>query len=187
MKCMDTVIVTAAMVLAVTAANSQMTVTVGDGGKTVIETVTTPTYGTVTLTWPSDANIAGGLWPDSPYWVPGINPDGLMPLSVANAFVAKLNENAYQGITTWSLPITVYDDTKCTLISPDTGGGFGYDCGLAADHNAGYPYSELGNLFYNVMAGRHTTISWRCMARTTNFSIMCSRISTGRRRDRQTR
>jgi len=83
MKCMDTVIVTAAMVLAVTAANSQMTVTVGDGGKTVIETVTTPTYGTVTLTWPSDANIAGGLWPDSPYWVLGINPDGSMPLSVA--------------------------------------------------------------------------------------------------------
>jgi hypothetical protein len=83
MKCIDTLIVTAAMVLAVPAANSQMTVTAGDGGKTVIETVTTPLYGTVTLTWPADANIAGSVRPDSPYWVPGINPDGSMALSTA--------------------------------------------------------------------------------------------------------
>jgi pentose-5-phosphate-3-epimerase len=41
MKCIDTLIVAAAMVLAVRAANSQMTVAPGDGGKTVIETVTT--------------------------------------------------------------------------------------------------------------------------------------------------
>jgi hypothetical protein len=129
MKCMDTLIVTAAMVLAVTAAKSQVTVTAGDGGKTVIETVTTPTYGTVTLTWPADANIAGGLRPSSPYRVPGINPDGSMPLSVANAFVSKLNDRAYLGIPTWSLPITVYDDASCTLASE--GGRFGYDCGLA--------------------------------------------------------
>src|ERR1700678_4357773 len=128
MKCIDTLIVTAAMVLAVPAANSQMTVTAGDGGKTVIETATTPLYGTVTLTWPADANIAGSVRPDSPYWVSGINPDGSMPLSVANAFVTKLNENAYLGITTWSLPITIYDDASCTLTSPN-GGNFGYDCG----------------------------------------------------------
>jgi hypothetical protein len=153
MKCIDTLIITAAMFLAVTAAKSQMTVTAGDVGKTVIETVTTPTYGTVTLTWPADANIAGGLWRDSSYWVPGINPDGSMPLSVANAFVAKLNENAYLGITTWSLPITVYDDASCTLSSPQNGGNFGYDCGLAVAGSSGYPYSELGNLFYNVMGG----------------------------------
>jgi hypothetical protein len=151
MKCMDTLIVTAAMVLAVTAAKSQVTVTAGDGGKTVIETVTTPTYGTVTLTWPADANIAGGLRPSSPYRVPGINPDGSMPLSVANAFVSKLNDRAYLGITTWSLPITVYDDASCTLASE--GGRFGYDCGLAVAGSSGYPYSELGNLFYNVMGG----------------------------------
>jgi len=76
MKCVDTLIVTAAMVLAVTAANSQMTVIPGDGGKTVIETVTAPTYGTVTLTWAADANIAGGLWPGSPYGFRGLIPMG---------------------------------------------------------------------------------------------------------------
>jgi len=110
MKCMDTLIVPAAMILAATTANSQMTVAAGEGGKTIIETVTTPTYGTVTLTWPADANIAGGLRPDSPYWVPGINPDGSMALGTAAEFVDKLNQNEYLGITTWSLPITIFDD-----------------------------------------------------------------------------
>ena len=89
MKYMNTLLLTAAMVLAVAAAKSQMTVTPGDGGKTVIETVTTPTYGTVRLTWAADANIAGGMLPGSPYWVPGINPDGSMPLSVASAFAGN--------------------------------------------------------------------------------------------------
>ena len=69
-----------------------------------------PLYGGVTLTWPADANIAGGLRPDSPYWVPGINPDGSMALSTAAEFVDKLNQNEYLGITTWSLPITIFDD-----------------------------------------------------------------------------
>ena len=140
-----------ATTLATSAASAQVTVTTGAGGKTVIETVTNLRYGTVTLTWPSDANIAGGLRPDSPYWVPGINPDGSMPLSVANEFVNKLNANAYLGITTWSLPITVYDDASCTL--PSGGGRFGYNCGAALTGSTGYPYSELGNLFYNVLGG----------------------------------
>src|SRR5271163_3154045 len=152
MKCIDTLIVTAAMVLAVPAANSQMTVTAGDGGKTVIETVTTPLYGTVTLTWPADANIAGSVRPDSPYWVPGINPDGSMALSTAAEFVDKLNENAYLGITTWSLPTTIFDDTSCS-INDSTVTNFAYKCGENVPGNPGYPYSELGNLFYNVLGG----------------------------------
>jgi hypothetical protein len=151
MERVESLMFIAAMILAVPAANAQVTVSAGDGGKTVIETVANLTYGTVTLTWPADANIAGGLRPDSPNWVPGINPDGSMPLSVANAFVAKLNENAYLGISTWSLPITIYEDASCTL--PAAGGRFGYDCGEAVAGSPGYPYSELGNLFYNVMGG----------------------------------
>jgi hypothetical protein len=124
MKRIKTLVVSAAILLAVPAAKSQIEVATGEGGNTVIETVTTPMYGRVTLTWASDANIAGGVRPESPYWVPGINPNGSMPLSVANAFVNKLNEKAYLGITTWSLPITVYDDASCTLTSPN-GGNFG--------------------------------------------------------------
>jgi hypothetical protein len=145
-------IVLAAILLTTPIANAQVTVTSGDGGETVVETVVTDSpYGTVRLTWPADANIAGHLQPDSPYWVEGINQDGSMPLSVANAFVAKLNESAYLKITTWSLPITIYEDASCTLKA--AGGRFGYDCGEDVAGNAGYPYSELANLFYNVMGG----------------------------------
>ena len=115
MKRIETLVVVAMLMLGAGVAGAQVTVTSGDGGKTVIETVTNLRYGTVTLTWAADANIAGELRPDSPYWVPGINPDGSMPLSVANEFVGKLNEKAYLGITTWSLPITVYDDASLQL------------------------------------------------------------------------
>ena len=163
MKGIDTLVVTAAMVLAVTAANSQMTVTAGDGGKTVIETVTTSLYGTVTLTWAADANIAGSVRQGSPYWVPGINPDGSMALSTAAEFVDKLNQNEYLGITTWSLPITIFDDTSCSIDdSPVT--HFAYKCGENVRGNPGYPYSELGNLFYQ-RSGRdgpqqHRDVAW---------------------------
>ena len=152
MKQFQTLIFLAAMILGVQAASAQMTVTTGDHGRTVIETVTTPMYGTVTLTWPADANIAGGLRPDSPYWVPGINPDGSMALSTAAEFVDKLNKNAYLGITTWSLPITIFDDTSCS-IRDSLVTNFAYDCGENVPGNPGYPYSELGNLFYNVLGG----------------------------------
>ena len=64
MRRLETLILIAAMVLPV--ARAQVTVTPGDDGKTVIETVTNLRYGTVTMTWPADANIAGGLRPDSP-------------------------------------------------------------------------------------------------------------------------
>ncbi|MGA1981835.1 MAG: hypothetical protein ABSG84_05125 [Acidobacteriaceae bacterium] len=151
MKRIDALNAVAMMLLGALAASAQVTVATGDGGKTVIETVTNLRYGTVTMTWAADANIAGGLRPDSPYWVPGINPDGSMPLSVANEFIAKLNANAYLGITTWSLPITVYDDASCS--APSSGGRFAYDCGEAVTGSTGYPYSELGNLFYNVLGG----------------------------------
>jgi hypothetical protein len=150
MKRLETLILIAGMMPPL--AHAQVTVTPGDNGKTVIETVTNLRYGTVTLTWSADANIAGDLRRDSPYWVPGINPDGSMPLSVANEFVGKLNANAYLGITTWSLPITVYDDASCGIASSPTT-RFGYDCGEAVTGSTGYPYSELGNLFYTVMGG----------------------------------
>ena len=151
MKRIEALLALAVLIFAVHSASAQVTVTTGNNGRTVIETVTNLRYGTVTLTWPSDANIAGYLPHDSPYWIPGINPDGSMPLSVANEFVAKLNERAYLGITTWSLPITVYDDASCGIAS--AGGRFGYGCGEAQTGSTGYPYSELGNLFYTVMGG----------------------------------
>jgi hypothetical protein len=106
----------------------------------------------VTLTWPADANIAANLQPDSPLWVPGINPDGTMSLSTASEFVSNLNAQVYLGISTWTLPITVYDDASCGIKSSPTS-RFGYGCGAAQAGSKGYPYSELGNLFYNVLGG----------------------------------
>ena len=135
MKRIEALIALAVLMLGAHAGSAQVSITSGDDGKTVIETVTNLRYGTVTMTWPADANIAGYLRPDSPYWVPGINPDGSMPLSVANEFVAKLNANAYLGITTWALPITVYDDASCGIASG--GGRFGYGCGEAQTRERG--------------------------------------------------
>jgi len=100
MKRIKALLALVALIFVAHAVSAQVTVTTGNNGQTVIETVTNLRYGTVTLTWPSDANLAGELRHDSPYWVPGINPDGSMPLSVANAFVNKLNEHAYLGIAT---------------------------------------------------------------------------------------
>jgi hypothetical protein len=144
-------IAVALLILGARAAGAD-TLTAGDDGKTVIDVVTTPLYGTTTITWLADANFAASLRPDSPYWVPGINPDGSMSLSTATAFINQLNKYAYLGITTWRLPTTIANDTTCSNHS--AGGTFGYNCGEASPNNPGYPYSELGGLFYNGLGGQ---------------------------------
>jgi hypothetical protein len=155
MKRILTIIAVAVIILGVRSASAD-TLTSGDDGKTVIDVVTTKTYGTTTIKWLSDANFAARLRADSPYWVPGINPDGSMPLSVAVAFIAQLNKNAYLGITTWRLPITIAQDSSCSFNSG--GGNFGYNCGQPSPANSpenpGYPYSELAGLFYNGLGGQ---------------------------------
>jgi hypothetical protein len=134
------------------------TLTAGDGGLSVIDTVTTPTYGTTTIKWLADANFAASLTPSSPYWVPNINPDGSMSLSTAVSFINQLNKTAYLGITNWRLPTTIIQDSSCSFTS--AGGNFGYDCGKASPTNPGYPYSELAGLFYNGLGGQaHNSIT----------------------------
>jgi hypothetical protein len=157
MKRIQALIVVALLILGARVARAD-TLTPGDNGRTVIDVVTTPTYGTTTITWLADANFAASLRPDSPYWVPGINRDGSMPLTVAVAFIAQLNKYAYLGITNWRLPTTIYNDSTCTLNS--AGGTFAYNCGEASPTNPGYPYSELGGLFYNGLGGQaHNNIT----------------------------
>lgn len=142
----------AAVIAAASGAFAGDVITTGDGGLTVIDTVTTAAYGTTTMTWSANANFAASLTPASPYWVPGINPDGSMPLSVAIKFVAKLNQYSYLNISTWSLPMSVPVDQACTLNS--AGGNFGYNCGMAPPPaNSAYPYNQMGGLFYNVLGG----------------------------------
>jgi hypothetical protein len=151
MKPIQTMIAVAVMILAARAAVAD-NLTLGNHGMTVIDTVTTPTYGTTTITWLADANFAASLKPNSPYWVPGINPDGSMSLSTATAFINQLNAKAYLGITTWRLPTTIYNDSSCSFNS--SGGTFGYNCGEDIPGNKGYPYSELAGLFYNGLGGQ---------------------------------
>ena len=152
-RIIQTQIVMALAVVAVCAAAAgAQTLTPGHKGKTVIQTITTPTYGATTITWLANANFAAGLKPDSPYWVSGINKDGSMSLSTALNFIDNLNKHAYLGMTTWRLPTTVADDSSCSFTSE--GGTFGYDCGEALPGNAGYPYSELAELFYEGLGGQ---------------------------------
>jgi hypothetical protein len=154
-------IVAVLMLLGARAASAD-TLTSGDDGRTVIDTVTTAAYGTTTIKWLADANFAASLRPDSPYWVPGINPDGSMSLRTAAEFINKLNEYGYLGITTWRLPTTFVHDSSCSFTSM-VGDTFGYNCGEPFDAkghpNLGYPYSELAGLFYNGLGGQaHNSI-----------------------------
>jgi hypothetical protein len=142
----------------------QDTLNFDDHGMTVVDVVNSPLNGMTTIKWLADANFAASVRPDSPYWVPGINPDGSMSLSTAHAFIEKLNEHAYLGITTWRLPNTVYNDWSCSFMS--AGGTFGYNCGeplvavppypksLENTPNPGFPYSELAELYYNALGGQ---------------------------------
>ncbi len=160
MKRTSILIVAALWFLGVRGATAD-TLTSGNDGRTVIDVVNTPKYGKTTITWLADANFAASLKPDSPYWVPGINPDGSMSLGTAAHFIDQLNKNAYLGIATWRLPTTILKDTSCNFMSG--GANFGYDCGEPFDaqgnRNPAYPYSELAGLYYNGLGGQaHNSI-----------------------------
>ncbi|HXW13035.1 MAG TPA: hypothetical protein VEN79_00870 [Terriglobia bacterium] len=173
MKRIQTMIVVALMILGARAARAD-TLSGGDDGQTVIETVTTAD-GTITLTWLADANFAGSLGHDSPYWVDGINLDGSMSLSTATAFINNLNNNKYLGISNWRLPITIINDPSCSLTSPE-GDTFAYNCGEpnyttkegAILVNPTYPYSELAGLFYNLGGQANNNIE---LVHNSSFSL----------------
>jgi hypothetical protein len=172
MKRSHTIILVALAILgARSACADSFTVTSTNGGKTVTDTVTTTLYGTTTITWAADANIAGGLTKDSPYWVDGINPDGSMSLGTAVAFIKKLNDNSYLGINTWRLPITILNDSSCSIALSQ--GNVGYSCGMPlgtdGTANPAYPYSELATLFYEVLQGsKNNNI---LLEHNSNFSL----------------
>jgi hypothetical protein len=145
------------------------TLTTTNNGMTVVDVVNTPLYGTVTITWLADANFAASLGPDSPYWVPGINPNGSMSLRTAALFIKQLNKYSYLGINTWRLPTTDSQDTTCTLMAILSGGDFAYNCGQASPTNPAYPFSDLAGLFYNVLGGvAHQTI---LQTHNANFAL----------------
>lgn len=122
-------------------------------GKTVIQTMDAPTYGPVVVEWLADANLAGHLKEGDELWVPGINPDGTMSLSTAQAFIQNLNNHNHLGYNDWRLPITYSQDVTCSFTASETDSRFGYNCGEDTPANPVYVFSELGSLFSNGLGG----------------------------------
>jgi hypothetical protein len=109
-----------------------------DGGLTVTDSATG-------ITWLANGDFAYGLTPSSPYYVPGINPDGSMSLGTAQAFVANLNTQDYLGHFNWSLPASnPSSPSDCSY--PSSGGRFGFSCSG--------PGNQMGGLFYNGLGGQ---------------------------------
>jgi hypothetical protein len=105
---------------------------------------------TLDVSFLANANLAGTLGHDSPYWVDGINPDGSMDFATVTNFLTALNNpaNPYLGITEWTIPaVTIGVDNPDCTIQTMVGGNpdYGYNCDTAA--------SQLGELFYDQLSG----------------------------------
>jgi hypothetical protein len=100
---------------------------------------------TLDVSFLANANLAGSLGHDSPYWVVGINPDGSMNTKTLAAFLAALNNaaNPYLGITGWTIPSVAETNANCTIKPTDGNPDYGYNCDG--------PASPLGELFYDQM------------------------------------
>ncbi len=95
------------------------------------------------LEWLANANLAD----TNAFGVSGIQSDGRMTWTTAQAWIAAMNTANCLGHNDWRLPLTAQPDTTCGS-SSDPGGGFptqyyGYNC----------TGSELGDLFCNKLGG----------------------------------
>jgi hypothetical protein len=99
------------------------------------------------VTFLANANLAGSLSHDSPYWVSGINPDGSMDLDTLTSFLAALNnpDNPYLGITGWMIPTVMANNPDCSVQTTGENPDYGYNCDTSA--------SQLGELFYDQLSG----------------------------------
>jgi hypothetical protein len=104
---------------------------------------------TLEVSFLANANLAGTLSHDSPYWVDGINPDGSMDFATLTNFLAALNNpaNPYLGITGWTIPaITIgVNNPDCTIQTTGGNPDYGYNCDG--------PASQLGELYYDQLDG----------------------------------
>jgi len=88
------------------------------------------------LTWLADANAGAGSVFDIED-LDTVSTDGVMSWQSASDWVSSLNVS---GVTGWRLPDTLQPDASC------------YDQGGASYGCTG---SEMGNMYYNVLGGRH--------------------------------
>jgi hypothetical protein len=113
-------------------------------------TVTDDTTG---ITWLANGDIAQGLTPGNPLYVPGINPDGSMSLGTAQQFIDQLNADDYLQHDNWNLPSSTGMDGNCSY--PSSGGNrFGFGCGAPSTAGPANPVNQLGGLFYNALGGQ---------------------------------
>jgi len=101
-----------------------------ENGETVYDTVND-------VTWLANANLAA----TKTFGVRGINPDGSMAWTTAQAWIAAMNAANYLGSNKWSLPATKLPDANCSQ-NPKSA-AFGYGC----------IGSQMGNLYYNDLGG----------------------------------
>jgi len=89
------------------------------------------------LSWLADANLAVS----QKFGITGINSNGSMSWTAAQAWIQALNVHRYLGISTWRLPETTLPDHGCSQ-NPKSA-AFGYDCTA----------SEMGALYYRDLGG----------------------------------
>lgn len=113
---------------------------------------------TLDITWLADANLAL----TNTFGVAGIDGQGKMTWSTANAWISAMNAANYLGISSWRLP-AMYDigNDGCTVnsFSSYNGGDCGYNVvatGAQASEMASLFYDTLGNLaFYDTSGGQN--------------------------------
>jgi hypothetical protein len=102
----------------------------GRHGQTVYDPVSN-------VTWLTDANLAA----TKSFGVAGINPDGSMGWTAAQAWIAAMKKANYLGSRQWSLPATKLPDPTCS--QKPKSAAFGSGC----------KGSQMGDLYYGKLGG----------------------------------
>ena len=71
------------------------------------------------ISWVANANLAES----NTFGVTGINADGSMDFSTANAYIIAMNDASYLGFSDWRLPTTLHPDATCSRTDNSSGTG----------------------------------------------------------------
>jgi hypothetical protein len=91
------------------------------------------------ITWLANASLAA----NDDFGVSGVMADGRMHWSVANNWVAAMNDNNYLGNSSWRMPVAIFPDPNCTIDGSGNTDSAGLNCNQ----------SEMGHLFYDELMG----------------------------------
>jgi hypothetical protein len=91
------------------------------------------------ITWLANASLAA----DNDFGVGGVLADGRMHWSVANDWIAAMNQDSYLGNSNWRMPVAIFPDSNCTIDGSGNTDRAGLNCNQ----------SEMGHLFYDELMG----------------------------------